>query len=654
VTAAPIASAPPIDIVLARLTGVRRTGKHAWVARCPGHADSGAALTIHQARDGRVVLTCAAGCTRAAIATAIQMDVAELYPPRAASANGAELRAAPPAPEPVRRDRGHERRPPYSEEAEQAVLAALLIDPERIGAVLDVVTDAMFYAERHRRIFRAMAALADLGTIVDPLTVADRLDSRGELQGAGGKDYIGFLVDAVPTSANVLYHAGIVREKAQLRQLIDAAATLEREAYVGAIPAQALAREVSRVVLPLTEGGEHERLPAPIVALELPEDEPLSWIVDGLLVAGEVAVFAGDGGSYKSTAGLHLAAAIAGGYKAFSRFDTTPRATLILSAEDGRGVIKNRLNAICEGHAWDRTRALTNVHVLATHEAKLTDPAWQAHLLELVERLDIGFTLLDPLADLIDGDENSNSDLRPVIRLARRIATIGQGSVTFVHHATKVREGQRTIDRVRGASALRDAARCVLFFESKPEGIAVEHLKMSRSEKLDPFVLTREIESEADNRATWVSARFLYQSAGDAVLGRVESVLLDLITANPDAFNSTALKQRAIGAGIRGEDVSRGLSHLQARGLIDFRPGARGSRFWSSTLPTDPGKVKNDLAHLAPTSPGKVRDRSSDPAHLAPLKGGQARWAEGSAGQARIEAANEALEIGEVPEEYDL
>ena len=107
------------------------------------------------------------------------------------------------APAPPGRDPYGDRRPPYSEDAEQAVLAAMLIDQDAVMRAMEVVDDSMFYAERHRRLFRSMVSITERGSVVDPLTLADELQRRGDLDGAGGKDYIGFLVDAVPTSANV-------------------------------------------------------------------------------------------------------------------------------------------------------------------------------------------------------------------------------------------------------------------------------------------------------------------------------------------------------------------------------------------------------------------------------------------------------------------
>jgi replicative DNA helicase len=131
------------------------------------------------------------------------------------------------------RDAYRDRRPPWSEDAEQAVLSAMLIDQDAILRASEFVDDTMFYREGHRRIFRAMVAISERGAVVDPLTLSDELQRRGELDASGGKDYIGFLVDAVPTSANVEYHAKIVREKALFRRLIEASTDIVAEAFEG-------------------------------------------------------------------------------------------------------------------------------------------------------------------------------------------------------------------------------------------------------------------------------------------------------------------------------------------------------------------------------------------------------------------------------------
>ncbi len=138
---------------------------------------------------------------------------------------------------PAPRDPYKERRPPWAEEAEQAVLGAMLIDADALMRAAEHVDDTMFYREGHRRLFRAMYAITERGGVVDPLTAADELERRGELAQAGGREYLASLLDAVPTVANVEYHARIVKEKALLRRLIEVSTEIVGEAFEGRMTA---------------------------------------------------------------------------------------------------------------------------------------------------------------------------------------------------------------------------------------------------------------------------------------------------------------------------------------------------------------------------------------------------------------------------------
>src|SRR3954470_16091192 len=151
------------------------------------------------------------------------------------------------------RDPYRDRRPPYSEDAEQAVLSAMLMDQDAVLRATETVDDSMFYAERHRRIFRAMITIAERGGVVDPLTLSDEVGRMGELDGAGGKEYIGILVDAVPTAANIEYHAQIVREKAILRRLIEVSTAIVAEAFEGRATAADLLDEAESKIFAVSQ-----------------------------------------------------------------------------------------------------------------------------------------------------------------------------------------------------------------------------------------------------------------------------------------------------------------------------------------------------------------------------------------------------------------
>jgi replicative DNA helicase len=151
------------------------------------------------------------------------------------------------------RDPYRDRLPPWSEDAEQAVLSAMLIDQDAVLRAIEHVNDSMFYAERHRRIFRAMVSIAEKGGVVDPLTLSDELQRRGELEGSGGKDYIGFLVDAVPTAANIEYHAAIVREKGILRRLIEVSTAIVTDAFEAKLTARELLDEAESKIFQVSQ-----------------------------------------------------------------------------------------------------------------------------------------------------------------------------------------------------------------------------------------------------------------------------------------------------------------------------------------------------------------------------------------------------------------
>src|SRR3989441_4022913 len=122
---------------------------------------------------------------------------------------------------------------PWSHEAEQAVLGAMVLDQDAALKAAEILDDSMFYREGHRLLFRSMLSLTERGDVIDPVTLRDELSRRGDLDRAGGMEYIAALIDVVPTAANVDYHAKIVRDKAVLRRLVEAATGIIQDVYEG-------------------------------------------------------------------------------------------------------------------------------------------------------------------------------------------------------------------------------------------------------------------------------------------------------------------------------------------------------------------------------------------------------------------------------------
>jgi replicative DNA helicase len=110
--------------------------------------------------------------------------------------------------------------PPHNLEAEQSVLGAMLVNPNAITAVAELLTADDFYRDTHRLIYRGVLTLFERGEEVDVVTISAQLDREGMLERAGGREFVHTLAEFVPAAANAPHYAGIVREQSVLRSLI--------------------------------------------------------------------------------------------------------------------------------------------------------------------------------------------------------------------------------------------------------------------------------------------------------------------------------------------------------------------------------------------------------------------------------------------------
>jgi len=150
----------------------------------------------------------------------------------------------------------HLRVPPHSIEAEQSVLGGLLLDNASFDKIADLVGEADFYRDEHKRIYRQISKLLERGKPVDVVTVAESLDLAGESGDTGGLAYLGELAANTPSAANIRRYAEIVRERAVLRQLVTAGDEIAGSALnpLGRDPKQLL-DEAEAKVFAIAEGG---------------------------------------------------------------------------------------------------------------------------------------------------------------------------------------------------------------------------------------------------------------------------------------------------------------------------------------------------------------------------------------------------------------
>jgi replicative DNA helicase len=150
--------------------------------------------------------------------------------------------------------------PPNSIEAEQALLGGLMLDHSAWDKVADVVSAGDFYRKDHRLIFAAIASLAEDSSPCDVVTVSEFLDNRGELEQAGGLEYLATLANETPGAANARSYARILRERAMLRALISAGNEISGSAFsTSGRTAAELVDEAERLVFEIAESGSRGR-----------------------------------------------------------------------------------------------------------------------------------------------------------------------------------------------------------------------------------------------------------------------------------------------------------------------------------------------------------------------------------------------------------
>lgn len=110
--------------------------------------------------------------------------------------------------------------PPYSEEAEVAVLGAMMLDQAAVGSAIQILEVDSFYNEIHKELFSTMKDMYDKSIPIDIVSLAEELNKRGKLEFVNGTYYLTEINKQTPTSANVDYYARIVQEKYLKRQLI--------------------------------------------------------------------------------------------------------------------------------------------------------------------------------------------------------------------------------------------------------------------------------------------------------------------------------------------------------------------------------------------------------------------------------------------------
>tara|TARA_B100001057_G_scaffold98994_1_gene95723 strand:+ start:35050 stop:36441 length:1392 start_codon:yes stop_codon:yes gene_type:complete len=151
--------------------------------------------------------------------------------------------------------------PPNSVEAEQSILGGLMLDNSAWEKIADIIVKSDFYRKDHQIIFDGISSLIESSEACDVVTLSEYLDNKGNLDSAGGLEYLATLANETAGSANVVSYAKILRERSVLRSLIAAGNEISGSAFsTEGRSASELVDQAERLVFEIAEKGARGRV----------------------------------------------------------------------------------------------------------------------------------------------------------------------------------------------------------------------------------------------------------------------------------------------------------------------------------------------------------------------------------------------------------
>ncbi len=165
--------------------------------------------------------------------------------------------------------------PPHSNESEQAVLGALLIDNSAYEKVADLIVAEDFYKDDHRRIYRHVSRLIEASKAADVVTVGASMDASEDAGRYGGLAYLGALAESTPSAVNIRRYAELVRERSIQRQLATAGTEIAEDALGSAPDVMALLEQAEAKIMSVRD---QRRTASDVVHVAQACTEYLDWI----------------------------------------------------------------------------------------------------------------------------------------------------------------------------------------------------------------------------------------------------------------------------------------------------------------------------------------------------------------------------------------
>jgi archaellum biogenesis ATPase FlaH len=475
---------------------------------------------------------------------------------------------------------------PASLDVERSILGAILLDNSAFAEAALTLQPSDFSLDSHRRIYTRMMDLVESSRPIDMITLPEDLQHNGELEIIGGYAYIAELLDGVPDRPSIEHYIRIVAEKALLRKIIlTSQKTIER-AWTGSESSdQVLAANeaaMRRLIERRTGEARTGRIRTwdQIPTLERLPAGDVNWIVEGMIPAGSVVLWAGESGSYKTWISLWLAKAVHEG-RGFLGRKAVQRPILYLDRENPAALIRERCS-ILEIHSSEAFR------IWGGWESEPPPMIGDRRLLEIARTLK-PLIVFDSFIRFHRSDENSATEMGRVMGEVRALANAG-AVVHLQHHKPKA-EGTQ----YRGSSDIKagvDVAFAVTY-EKEQKTLTIQCFKNRFGEEA-----TITVKPQLDNGEA-------FEITQDQALRREHEagqMLRKIIEGQPGVNQGEIVRMSGLPAHKARSILKRGEATLWQteqgpRGRLDYHPLTSDSSF-SAFQPYGPEKLKSSSEAL--------------------------------------------------------
>jgi hypothetical protein len=369
----------------------------------------------------------------------------------------------------------------HSPEAEQACLGAVLIRPETLPAVGEIITPADFYTETHGKIFKAMLDIQAAGGPVDLTTVVLTLKERGQLDAVGGPVFLANLSQQVGFAANVEYYARAVAKKADRRHKKELAQRIIKACDNGGAGLTQLCSAINT-----TRGQRSAYIPISADELVKKQFEPQRWAVPGKIPEG-LTILGGRPKTYKSWLTLDIAVAKASGGKILSKIDVEQGEVLYLALEDPQRRLKERLEKINpHGELPKSLYFLNEFPPLYQGGLDFLDTWLKDHHQAQLIVIDTYARIKPPRPRNIDPYEHDSQ----VMASLQKLCITHKISIILVHHTKKSMEDD-FLSNILGSSGTTGTADCVAELTRKSRGDINGTLKLTGRDILEQELAMR-------------------------------------------------------------------------------------------------------------------------------------------------------------------